>query len=395
MRKVYMDNGNTSPLHPEVLPVMLPFFTEHFGNPASIHSYGEPARNALNKARAQVASLIGATSEEILFTSCGTEANNMAVKGVASAMKKKGNHIITSSIEHFSVLYSCKYLEKLGFEVTYLPVDGTGLVDPEDVRKALRKDTVLISVMHANGEMGAVQPIAEIGKIAKEAGVTFHTDAVASAGNIPVDVAGMNVDLLSLAGNMFYGPKGAGALYMRKGVRILPILDGGVQEGGRRAGTENLPGIVGMGMAAEIAKTEMPVNVPRITAMRDRLVRGLLENIGYTRYNGHPTSRLPGNLSISMEYVEGESILLFLNMNGVAASSGSACTSRALKASHVLTSMGVPIEVTHGSLLLTLGRENTDEDVDYVLEILPGIVQRLRDMSPLYEDMVTKKKATT
>jgi len=388
-----MDNGNTTPLHPDVLPEMLPYLSEHFGNPSSIHAYGEAPRAALAKARERVAALIGAGPDEILFTSCGTESNNFAVKGLAAAMKKKGKHIITSSIEHFSVLYSCKWLEKQGYEVTYLPVDSTGLVNPADVKAALRDDTILITVMHANPEMGAVQPIAEIGKIAKEAKVPFHTDAVASTGNIPVNVDEMGVDLVSMAANMFYGPKGVGALYVRKGTRILPLFDGGVQEGGRRAGTENLSGIVGMGKAAEIAMTEMPGNIPRITAMRDRLVKGLLENIGYSRYNGHPTSRLPGNISLSFEYVEGESMLLFLNMQGVASSSGSACTSRALKASHVLTAMGVPIEVTHGSLLLTLGRNNTEEDVDYILEILPPIVQRLRDMSPLYEDMVTKKKA--
>lgn len=392
MRRVYMDNGNTTPLHPGVMPAMLPYYQEHFGNPASLHGYGEEPRKALDRAREQVASLIGASKDEIIFTSCGTESNNFAVKGTATGLKKKGNHVIASGIEHFSVLYSCKWLEKQGFEVTYLPVNGDGLVDPDDVKKALRKETVLISVMHANGEMGAVQPIAEVGKVAKEAGVAFHTDAVASAGNIPVDVNELNVDLLSMAANMFYGPKGAGALYVRKGTRILPIMDGGVQEGGRRAGTENLPGIVGMGMAAELAKSELPERAPRVAAMRDRLVKGLMDKIQHMRYNGHPVKRLPGNISVSMEYVEGESMLLFLNMNGVAASSGSACTSRALKASHVLTAMGVPIEVTHGSLLLTLGRENTDEDVDYVLEVLPGIVQRLRDMSPMWEDFIKTGK---
>ena len=393
MRKIYMDNGNTTPLHPDVLPEMLPYFSEHFGNPASIHGYGEAPRNALNQARERVAGLIGATPDEVLFTSCGTEANNFAVKGVGSALKKKGNHIIASSIEHFSVLYSCKFLEKHGFEVTYLPVDGKGIVNPDDVKKAIKKETVLVTVMHANGEMGAVQPIAEIGKVTREAGVAFHADAVASAGNIPVDVAEMNVDLLSMAANMFYGPKGVGALYVKKGTRVLPLFDGGVQEGGRRAGTENLPGIVGMGKAAELAKAEMPERIPRITAMRDRLIKGLQDKIEFMYYNGHPTKRLPGNISASMEYIEGESMLLFLNMQGVAASSGSACTSRALKASHVLMAMGVPVEVTHGSLLLTLGRENTEQDVDYILEVLPPIVQRLRDMSPLYEDMVIKKRA--
>ncbi len=393
MRRVYLDNGNTTPMHPEVLPAMLPYLSEHFGNPASLHCYGEEPRRALNEARERVAALIGAEKDEIIFTSCGTEANNFAIKGAAQALKKKGNHIIASSIEHFSVLYSCKWLEKQGFEVTYLPVDGMGIVDPEDVRKAIKKETVLVTVMHANGEMGAVQPIAEIGKITKEAGVVFHTDAVASAGNIPIDVNAMNIDLLSMAANIFYGPKGVGALYVRKGTRILPIMDGGVQEGGRRPGTENLAGIVGMGKAAQLAKAEIPERMPRVSAMRDRLVKGLIEKVPHMRYNGHPEKRLPGNISVSMEFIEGESMLLFLNMNGVAASSGSACTSRALKASHVLTSMGVPIEVTHGSLLMTLGRDNTDEDVDYILEILPGIVQRLRDMSPMWEDFVKAQKA--
>ncbi|MBI5191504.1 MAG: aminotransferase class V-fold PLP-dependent enzyme [Nitrospirae bacterium] len=392
MKRVYLDNGNTTPLHPDALSAMLPFLSEHFGNPASIHAFGEEPRAAMNKAREQVAGLIGGDKDGIIFTSCGTESNNNAVKGVAAATKKKGNHIIASAIEHFSVLYSCKYLEKQGYEVTYLPVDGDGLVNPDDVKAAIKKETVLVTVMHANGEMGAIQPVTEIGKITREAGVAFHVDAVASAGNIPIDAEAMNIDLLSLAGNMFYGPKGAAALYVRKGTRVMPIFDGGVQEGGRRAGTENLAGIVGMGKAAELAVAEMPERTPRVTAMRDRLVAGLRDKIQYARYNGHPTKRLPGNLSISMEYIEGESMLLFLNMQGVAASSGSACTSRALKASHVLTSMGVPVEVTHGSLLMTVGRDNTDEEIDYVLEILPPIVQRLRDMSPLYEDMVVKKK---
>jgi len=393
MRRVYMDNGNTTPLHPEALAAMIPYLAEHYGNPASLHAFGEQPRKALDEARGQVAALIGAGKDEVIFTSCGTESNNFAVKGVANAMKKKGNHIITSCIEHFSVLYSCKSLEKQGFEVTYLPVDAGGQVNPDDVRAAIKKDTVLVSIMHANGEAGSVQPLAEIGKITSEAGVAFHTDAVASTGNIPIDVEGMKIDLLSMAANMFNGPRGAGALYVRKGTRILPIFDGGVQEGGRRAGTENLAGIVGMGKAAEMARAEMAEKLPRITAMRERLVAGIKEKIPYIYHNGHPVKRLPGNINISMEYIEGESMLLFLSMNGIAASSGSACTSRALKASHVLTSMGVPVEVCHGSLQITLGRENTDEDVDYMLEVLPAVVQRLRDMSPLYEDMVKNKKA--
>ncbi len=303
-------------------------------------------------------------------------------------------HLITSAIEHFSVLYSFKYLEKQGFEVTYLPVDGDGLVNPADVKAAIRKDTTLVSVMHANGEMGAVQPIAEIGKITKEAGVVFHTDAVASAGNIPVDVNDMNVDLLSMAANMFYGPKGAAALYVRKGTRILPIFDGGVQEGGRRAGTENLSGIVGMGKAAELAKAELPERMQRITAMRDRLVGGIREKIGHIRYNGHPVKRLPGNISISMEFIEGESMLAVPEHERHRGIVGLCLhVSRALKSSHVLTSMGVPVEICHGSLLMAIGRENTEEDIDYVLEVLPGVVQRLRDMSPMWEDFVKSRKA--
>jgi len=391
MRKVYMDNGNTTPMHPEVFEAMKPFFTEEFGNPASIHAYGQAPREALDKAREQVAALIGAEKDEILFTSCGTESNNFAVKGIAAAMKKKGKHIVTSAIEHFSVLYSCKWLEKQGFEVSYVVPKENGVIDPADVKAALRDDTILVSIMHANHEMGAIQPIAEIGAIATEAGVPFHTDAVASAGSVPIDVKAMGLSSLSLAANMFYGPKGAAALYVKKGTRILPMFDGGVQEGGRRAGTENLAGIVGMGKAAEITKSDLDSEIKRVTGMRDRLMNGILDKIEYRRLNGDPVKRLPGNINVSFEFVEGESMLLFLNMQGVAASSGSACTSRALKASHVLTAIGVPVEVCHGSLVLTLGRFNTEEDVDYVLDILPGIVQRLRDMSPLWEDLMKQK----
>jgi cysteine desulfurase len=391
MRKVYMDNGNTTPMHPDVFEAMKPFFTEEFGNPASIHSYGQAPREALDKAREQVAALIGAEKDEIIFTSCGTESNNFAVKGIAAAMKKKGNHIITSAIEHFSVLYSCKWLEKQGFEVTYVQPGENGIVDPAAIKAAIKDDTILITIMHANHEMGAIQPVAEIGALAAEAKVPFHTDAVCSAGSVPIDVKAMNISALSLAANMFYGPKGSAALYVKKGTRILPVFDGGVQEGGRRAGTENLAGIVGMGKAAEITKSDLAKEAARITKLRDRLMNGLLETIEYRRLNGDPVKRLPGSINISFEFVEGESVLLFLNMQGVAASSGSACTSKALKASHVLMAIGVPAEVCHGSLVLTLGRFTTGEDVDYMLEILPAIIQRLRDMSPLYEDLIKGK----
>jgi cysteine desulfurase len=382
--KVYLDHAATTPVRSEVVEAMMPYLTTLFGNPSSLHDYGQSAKQAIDEARAKVADLIGANADEIYFTSCGTESNNFALKGAAAAGRKKGNHIVTSSIEHHSVLHSAKSLEKQGFEVTYVPVDRNGLVDPAAVSEAIRPDTILVSIMHANNEIGTIEPIADIAKITKEKSVPLHTDAVMTAGTIPVDVNELGVDLLSLAANEFYGPKGVAALYVKKGTRILPYLDGGIQENGRRAGTENVPGIVGLGVAAELAKAEIPARVAKVTGLRTNLINGLMERIDHLYLNGHPTQRLPGNVNVCVEYIEGESMLLFMNMQGIMASSGSSCTSRALKASHVLTAIGVEPGLANGSLLLTLGVDNTAHDVVYVLDHLPMIVRRLRQMSPLY-----------
>jgi len=392
MRKVYLDNAATTPILPEVLEAMLPYFKEVYGNPQSLHHWGDEARKAIEEARGRLAALIGAQLEEIIFTSSGTEANNFAIKGLAMAQQSKGKHVVVSAIEHFSVLHSARTLEKWGFEMTEVPVDRHGLVGPDEVARSIRKDTILVSIMHANGEVGTIEPIAEIAKLTKEAGVTFHTDAVATAGTIPVDVRELGVDALSLAGNQFYGPKGVGALWLKKGVRIIPFLDGGVQEGGRRAGTENVPAIVGLGKAAELAKAEMGSRMEHLSALRDRLIEGLLSRIERSFLTGHPTQRLPGHASFCIEFIEGESMLMLLNHQGIAAASGSACTSRALKASHVLTAMGIPHEIVHGSLLFSFGLENTKDDVDYVLEVLPPIVDRLRQMSPLYAKFLKGQK---
>ncbi len=367
---------------------MLPCFAQTYGNPQSIHDWGDQAREAVEEARARVADLIGGRAEEIVFTSCGTESNNMAVKGLALAQQTKGRHIVISSIEHFSVLHSARTLERQGFEVTLVPVDQHALVDPGEVARVLRKDTVLVSVMHANAEVGTIQPIAEIARVVKEAGAVLHTDAVAAAGVIPVDVARLGVDALSLAASSFYGPRGAGALWVKKGVRILPLLDGGVQEGGRRPGTENVPAIVGMGLAAHLAEAQLAPRIELVSRLRDRLIKGLLSAIDHASLSGHPTRRLPGAASFLVEFIEGESMLMLMNQKGIAASSGSACTSRALKASHVLTAMGIPPERAHGSLLFSLGIQNTGEDVDQVVAALPPIVATLRKMSPLYDKFV-------
>ena len=385
-RKVYMDYASTTPVRPEVAEAMIPYIKEEFGNPQSLHSFGDKPKQAVDEARVKVAELIGALQEEIYFTSSGTESDNFALKGIALAHQKKGKHIITSEIEHHAVLHSAKSLEKLGFEVTYVPVDKFGLIDPQQVRSAIRKDTILVSIVHASNEVGTIEPIEEISKVVKEAGVIFHTDALQTAGTIPVNVNALGVDLMSLAAHQFYGPKGVAAIYIRKGIRITPFIDGGVQENGRRAGTENVPAIAGMGKACELAKSEIPGRVEALTKLRDKFIQGLLSKIEHAYLNGHPTKRLPGNVNISFEYIEGESMLLFLNIEGVAASSGSACTSRALKASHVLTAMGVPPEIAQGSLLFSLGAGNSVEDIDYVCQILPPIVERLRKMSPLYEE---------
>ena len=384
MRKVYLDNAATTPMLPEVLEAMLPYFRDAYGNPQSLHRWGDEAREAVEDARSKVAALIGAQPEEIIFTSSGTESNNFAIKGLAAAQQSKGRHIVISAIEHFSVLHSARTLEKQGFELTLVPVDRYGLVDPEEVARSIREDTVLLSVMHANGEVGTIQPIREIARLAKEAGAIFYTDAVATAGTIPLDVGELGVDALSLAGNQFYGPKGTGALWVKKGVRIIPFLDGGVHEGGRRAGTENVPAIIGLGKASELASKEMRSRIEHLSAMRDRLLDGLPSRIDHVILTGHPTQRLPGNASFCIEFIEGESMLMLLNHQGIAAASGSACTSKALKASHVLLAMGIPHEIAHGSLLFSLGVSNTVEDIDYVLEVLPPIVDRLRQMSPLY-----------
>jgi cysteine desulfurase len=389
---VYLDHSATTPVHPKVLEAMLPYFSGKFGNPSNLHDVGREAKNAVEEARARTAELINAKPEEIYFTASGAESNNFALKGIAQANSQKGGHIIVSQIEHFSVLHPAKTLEKAGFTVTAIPTDKTGLVDPADVAKAITKDTILVSIMHANNEIGTIQPIEEIGKITKEKGVLFHTDAVASVGWVPTDVKALGVDALSLSGHQFYGPKGSAALFVRKGVRIKPQIEGGIQEDGRRAGTENVPGIVGLGKAAELAAAEIPHRMSYLASLRDRLQKGLVEKIDHLVINGHPARRLPHNLNVSLWYVEGESMLLFLNMEGVSVSSGSACTSRSLKASHVLTCIGTDAAVANGTLLMTLGMGNTAEDIDYVIEKLPPIVQRLREMSPLYEDMIKKEK---
>jgi len=386
MRDVYFDYGAATPVRPGVVEAMLPYLKEQFGNPLSLHRYGDGPRQAVEDAREKVAQLIGARGNEIYFTASGSEANNMAVKGVALMNEKKGKHLVVSAVEHLSVINAAQTMEKMGFEVTRVPVDKYGLVDPGDVENALRDDTTLVSIMHANSEVGTIQPIAEIGRVVKAKSKAYlHTDAVATAGNLPVDVKELGVGLLSLAGNQFYGPKGAGALYVKRATRIMPLIDGGVQEAGRRAGTENVPAIVGLGVAAELAASEMEQRRAHVLPLRDRLIERLTGEIDHLYLTGHATKRLPGHVSVVVEYIEGEAMLLLLNMQGIAASSGSTCTSRALKASHVLTAMGFDPGLANGSLLLTLGSGNSAEDVDYLMEVFPPIVDRLRQMSPLYK----------
>lgn len=378
-----MDYSAAMPVDPRVVEAMMPYFTDSFGNPSSLHYLGREANDALTESRVKIAELVGSKPEEILFTSGGTESNNLAIKGVARRNKERGNHIITTDIEHISVLNICKYLEKEGFEVTHIPVDSYGVVDVEKLEEAIRDTTILISVMYANGEVGTIQPIEEIGEIADEKNIHFHVDAVPAAGQIPIDVVKEHIDLMSISSNDMYGPKGTGALYVKKGVRILPTVHGGGQEKGLRSGSENISNIVGMGKAAEIAKSEMKEEGKRLTKLRDKLINGILNNIEESFLNGHPTKRLPNNASVRFRYIEGESLLLDLEMEGIAASTGSACQSKTLLPSRVLTSMGISHEETNGSLQFTLGRYNKDEDVDYVLEVLPNIVKRLRAMSPL------------
>lgn len=390
MGKIYMDNASGTPMHSKVIEIITQFLHKGFGNPSNLHQFGRVTNEALQEARGQVANLINAKPNEIIFTSSGTEANNFALKGLLAAHKKKGNHVITSQIEHFSVLNPLKSLEKLGYTVTYLPVDKYGMVNPADIKKAITPTTTLVSIMYANGEIGTIEPVKEIGAIAKENGILFHTDAVAAAGNIPIDVKDTHIDALSMSANQFNGPTGVGALYLREGVRILPLIEGGVQEGGRRSGTENSIGIVAMGRAAELARQEMSERVNKVQKLRDLLREGILKNISHVYVNGHATNRIPGNLSLCIEYIEGESILLFLDMQGIAISSGSACTSRSLKASHVIMATGVDAALAQGTVLFSLGINNTEDDVTYVLEKLPSIVERLRQMSPLYSQKQMK-----
>jgi cysteine desulfurase len=385
MRIINMDHVAASPLLPEVIEVMKPFLTEKYGNPSSMHSLGAEVAEAIDGARTHVARLINAREQEVFFTSGGTESNNWALKGVVQANRSRGNHVITSSVEHFSIMHAIKTLEKQGIEVTRLPVDKYGIVDPQDVERAITPNTILISVMHANNEVGSIQPVSEIGKISREHKIPFHADAVATVGVIPVDVEALNVDILSMAANPFYGPNGVGALYVRKGIKIAPLLDGGIQEGGYRAGTENVIGIMGMGKAAEIAVEELDARAAHLIPLRDRLLKEIPAAIEEVHTVGHLTQRLPGNVSVTVKYVEGESMLLFLDMEGIKIASGSACISRSLKVSHVMLSMGIDAGTAQGSLLFTLGRDNTNEDVDDVVRILPPIVQKLRDMSPLYK----------
>ncbi|TET27006.1 MAG: cysteine desulfurase NifS [Dehalococcoidia bacterium] len=383
MKRIYLDYAATTPTHPEVVKAMLPYFSEIFGNPSSIYSLGQEARGAIEEARVKVANLIGARDEEIVFTSGGTEADNFALKGVAFANEARGNHIITTPIEHPAVMETSKFLERRGFNITYLPVDGYGLVDPDDVKKAIIPETVLISVMHANNEIGTVEPIAEIGKIAKEAGVYFHTDAVQAAGHIPLNVAELGVDLLSISAHKLYGPKGVGALYIRKGTKLVSFMHGGEQERRRRASTQNVAGIVGFGVAVALTLPEMDEEAERLIFLRDHLIKGIFDGIDHVRLNGHPTKRLPNNVNVSVDFVEGESMLLNLDLEGICASTGSACSSSVLEPSHVLLALGLSPEQAHGSLRLTLGKWTTKEEVERVVEVLPRVVAKLRAMSPL------------
>ena len=384
MRKVYLDNAATTALSPKVLEQMMPYLTTIYGNPSSPHSFGQEARKGVDHARDQVAKALNALPEEIIFTGCGTESDNTVLFGVAERYAKKGNHIITTNVEHHAILHTCEALEKRGVEVTYLPVDENGMVTAEQVANAITDKTILVSIMFANNEVGTIMPIAEIGKVCRERGVLFHTDAVQAVGHVPIDVKAMNIDMLSLSAHKFHGPKGVGALYMKKGIRLPSYVMGGAQERNRRAGTENVAGIVGLGAAIALATQTLEESAARMTKLRDKLIAGIAQRIPEVKLNGHPTMRLPDNVNYSIKYIEGESILLMLDMNGIAASSGSACTSGSLDPSHVLLALGLSHEVAHGSVRLTLSDETTEEDIDYVLDVLPKVAERLRAMSPLY-----------
>ncbi len=388
---VYLDHAATTYVRPDVFEAMKPYFCEKFGNASSIYSLGRETKKAVESAREQVAKALGAQPREVFFTASGSEADNWAIKGVAYANKAKGNHIITSSIEHPAVLSTCQQLEKEGFEITYLPVDSDGLVSVEDLRAAIKDTTILVSIMTANNEIGTIQPIAELGAVAKEKGVLFHTDAVQAIGNIKIDVNEMNIDLLSLSAHKFYGPKGVGALFIRKGVKINNLIHGGHQERGKRASTENVPGIVGLAKAIEIATENLEEYNKKLISLREKTIEGIMAKVPYVKLNGHRHQRLPGNVNFSFQFIEGESLLLMLDMKGICGSSGSACSSGSLDPSHVLMSIGLTHEIAHGSLRLTFGEENSEEDVDYILSVIPEIVAKLRDMSPLYEKVKNQK----
>jgi cysteine desulfurase len=390
LKTIYLDHAATTYVRKDVLDAMLPYFTEKFGNPSSLYDLAHESKKAIDLARLQVATAIGATPEEIYFTGGGSEADNLAIKGIARANKNKGNHIITSKIEHMAVLQTCKYLEREGFEVTYLDVDEYGIINLEQLKQSIKPTTILISIMFANNEIGTIQPIKEIGEIAKANNIYFHTDAVQAIGNVNINVQALNTDLLSLAAHKFYGPKGVGALYVRKGIKFDPVIHGGHQEKNKRAGTENVPGIVGLGKAIEIASKNVDEYNKKLIELRDKYIKMIMERVPFARLNGHPSMRLPGNANISFEAVEGESLLLLLSSNGICASSGSACTSGSLDPSHVLLAIGLPHEIAHGSLRVTFGEDNTLEDVDFVVEKVASIVERLRAMSPLWEKKIKK-----
>ncbi|WP_434654020.1 cysteine desulfurase NifS [Thermoanaerobacterium thermosaccharolyticum] len=391
MNRIYLDNAATTPIRSEVLNSMMPFFDNRFGNPSALYSYGQEAKKAIEEARDKVAAAIGASEDEIFFTSGGTESDNWALKGAAYALREKGNHIITSNIEHHAILHTCQYLENQGFEITYLPVDEYGLVDPNELKRAIKDNTILVSIMYANNEIGTIEPIEELVKVAHEEGILFHTDAVQAVGNVPIDVKELDVDMLSMSAHKIYGPKGVGALYIRKGLRIDTLLQGGAQERNRRAGTENVAGVVGFGTAIELITQNIDEHIKKLTMLRDKLIDGILK-IPYTRLNGHPIKRLPGNVNVSFEFVDGESLILSLDMEGICVSSGSACTAGSIDPSHVLLAIGLPEEIAHGSLRLTIGEENTEEEIDTVINKLPKIVDRLRQMSPLFERIKKEKK---
>lgn len=383
MRRVYLDHSATTPIDPSVLEAMTPYMTFAFGNPNSLHSWGREAREAVERARSQVAALIGASPEEVIFTGGGSESDNLAIKGAAWRLKEKGRHLITSSVEHHAVLDAFRWLEGQGFEVTYLPVDRHGMVSPEDLRRSIRDDTVLVSVMFANNEVGTIQPIEELGSICRERGVLFHTDAIQAVGHLPVDVSKLPVDLMTMSAHKMYGPKGVGALYVRKGVRIDPLVHGGGQERGLRSGTENVAGIVGFGAAASLAQRRLEFgDEERVRALRDRLVEGVLSRVPEVELTGHPTKRLPFHASFCVSHVEGEAMILRLDALGIGVSSGSACTSGSLEPSHVLLAMGIDHKTAHGSLRVTLGKDNAEEDVSYFVESLSRVVEELRAISP-------------